>query len=209
MKTHLYILGIILTLSCTNRKEPNWTENQNNILKDSISIIQPKDKNQRKYRWDTLYISGNNDSYVIGDSITKQINYIAIKFEPHILFTDFPVDSVYNNQEITIDWTSNKDAKRFKTRITETCNNEGVNFAGHYCFVFWGCGSPCQSSVMVDALTGKIYDGLNAALGYYFKIDSRMVIVNPPDSTGYYLDCPYCKPLIYIWDEKNNRFIKR
>ena len=164
------------------------------------------EKKAEKQRWDTLYFSDNNDAFVIGDSITKQINYIAIKFEPDISLNDFPVDSIYRNRPATIDWSGNNDAKKFKTTITETYKKEGINFAGHYCFVFWGCGSPCQSSIIIDAITGKIYNGLNAALGYNFKIDSRMIIVNPTDSSGYYLDCPYCKPEIYIFDTIKNEF---
>lgn len=84
-----------------------------------------------------------------------------------------------------------------------------MNFGGHYCFVEWGCGSPCQTSALVDLKTGVVYDGVDAALGYEFRKDSRMLIVNPPDSTGFYLNCPYCEPLIYVWNEKSKKFEQR
>lgn len=199
MKSLLCIFSFFLFLSCRDN-----TENIKVIAKDSL-----KTKEKQNRRWDTLYISSYKEVYVLGDSTTKQIDYVSTKFEPHILFSDFPAHINSQRKQATINWNSNIEAKEFKTRITETYKNKGVNFAGHYCFVDWGCGSPCQSSVVIDVLTGKIYDGISASLGYDFKTDSRMIIVNPPDSTGYFLDCAYCKPIIYIWDENTKKFVER
>jgi hypothetical protein len=158
---------------------------------------------------DTLYASEDKDYFVIGNAKTKKISSISIKYKPNVLFTDFQVKPVSPKPKIKIDWSSYKDAKHFKTRISEACSKENINFAGHYCFVSWGCGSECFVSVIVDALTGKIYDGVGATSGFDFKPDSRMLVVNPPDTTGFYSDCSYCKPIIYIWDEKSKGFIER
>jgi predicted transport protein len=161
---------------------------------------------------DTLYSSENKDVYVLGDRLTKKINDVVIKFETHALFEDFQAVPVQKKvKKISVDWNSNADAKRFRTRIKETCEKENVNFAGHYCFVSWGCGSECQASVVVDALTGKVYSGPMASLGYKFKANSRMIIANPPeDPSGYYSDfSSYSKPSVLIWDEGRKQFSER
>jgi hypothetical protein len=121
-------------------------------------------------------------------------------------FEDFRVDSLFTGEKYPINYNSNPTAKRFKTRITDTYRKEGLNFGGHYCFVEWGCGSPCQASVIVDLKTGIVYDGLNAALGYEYRKESRMIIVNPKDTTGFFKLCPYCNEEIWILDEPSKKF---
>jgi hypothetical protein len=183
-----------------------------NATKDSLSIDSlkvEKVKVKKHNRWDTLYVALNKDAIVLGDSATGRIDYVLVKFQPLIYFSDFSVDSVYNGIKVPVDLKSNKIGLQFKTVITETYKYVGVNFAGHYCLVNWGCGSPCQYFIVVDVLTGKIYNGVDVALGLNYKANSRMLIVNPPDSSNYYFDCPYCKPLVYIFDDNNKKFILR
>ena len=45
----------------------------------------------------------------------------------------------------------------FRTRITEGAKS-GPNFAGHYTVVRWGCGAGAFMFVVVDSITGKIYE---------------------------------------------------
>lgn len=58
----------------------------------------------------------------------------------------------------------------FRTRIRKAAR-EGPNFAGHYTVADWGCGTACESMVVVDAETGAVYEGpfgqLPNALLYY------------------------------------------
>ncbi|MGN6215112.1 hypothetical protein [Parafilimonas sp.] len=84
-----------------------------------------------------------------------------------------------------------------------------MNFGGHYCFVWWGCGSPCKASAIIDLENGKVYDGPASALGYDFKKNSTMIMINPADSTGFYNDCAYCHPEIWLWNEKQKKFEQR
>jgi hypothetical protein len=223
MKRLLYIIGLIILFSCKPNK-PNTIIESNNVTKSDSTIKTDSIKNtsivntNNSDRMITLYVSMNKDAYVLGDSISKRINYLAIKFEPHVLFSDFKVDSIYQGVFNQIDYNSNPNGKQFKTRIKEAYSKNKVNFAGHYCFVEWGCGLPCQYSVIVDVTTGKIYNGLSSALDYEFQRDSRMIIVNPVNYSGidlyhpkpgYFLDCPYCKPEIYIWNEEKKIFEQR
>jgi hypothetical protein len=39
-------------------------------------------------------------------------------------------------------------------------------------------------------------------------LDSKMLITNPPDSSGNYDDCDYCHPSIYALDENSKTFEK-
>jgi hypothetical protein len=61
--------------------------------------------------------------------------------------------------------------------------------------------------MIIDRLTGKIYQSPTLSLGYKFKSDSRMLIVNPPNEMGFYDDCSNSKPIIYAFDENNKTFL--
>jgi hypothetical protein len=38
-----------------------------------------------------------------------------------------------------------------------------VEFAGHYTIPRWGCGTDCNGFVIVDSISGRIYDGFGVA----------------------------------------------
>lgn len=65
----------------------------------------------------------------------------------------------------------------FITRIKEGCK-DGINFAGHYTLIYWGCGTACQYGVIVDRKTGIIYDGYTSSLGPEFKKESSYILFN-------------------------------
>jgi hypothetical protein len=44
----------------------------------------------------------------------------------------------------------------FRSRLRED-SRAGVNFAGRYTVVFWGCGTGCAQMAVVDAGNGKVY----------------------------------------------------
>jgi hypothetical protein len=106
-------------------------------------------------------------------------------------------------------------AEMFRTIIRDTYYSKeymniwhgatGLNFAGHYCFVYWGCGSPCQSSAVVDLKTGIVYPGVDASLGYDFERNSRLVIVNPGKTIE---DCVYCRSEYWQWNDAEKKFIQ-
>ncbi len=51
---------------------------------------------------------------------------------------------------------NNPRSRTFKTRLREGAK-DGVNFAGHYTVVQWGCGAGCLDAAIVDAKTGGVY----------------------------------------------------
>jgi hypothetical protein len=86
---------------------------------------------------------------------------------------------------------------------------QGVNFAGHYALVQWGCGTGCAMFTVVDAKTGKVYDPSANAIAddasyefpddhLQFKANSTLLIVaGCPDDK----DCG-----IYYYEFSKDRF---
>lgn len=205
MKTTIAILTI-LTLSCKDNRKSVSTENQQIIEPDSLNNTQTK---KARSTIDIIFETENLKLY--GDTTIdkKKISYPSIKFEPYIGFDDFKVKAIDHKKYTDLDLKSNKRANNFRTRLREGFKADTANFAGHYTFVYFGCGSPCQASLVIDRKTGKVYDSPSASLGYDFRVDSKMLIVNPPDTSGFYDYCSYCKPIIYIFDEQTKTFNER
>jgi hypothetical protein len=125
------------------------------------------------------------------------------------IFQTYKVNEIYCGKKHTVNFESNRTARVYRTVILENYRLSGVNFAGHYFFVYWGCGSPCAGSAIVDVITGKVYDGPDSAFGYKFEKDSRLVIVNPRGR----LDNQKELEEVYqeekwVWAEKSNVFVK-
>ncbi|HST51462.1 MAG TPA: hypothetical protein VLJ61_05570 [Pyrinomonadaceae bacterium] len=80
-------------------------------------------------------------------------------------------------------------ARTFRTRLHEG-SKEGVNFAGHYTVVEWGCGAGCLDVAVVDAKTGAVYFpkelsgfgvwywGTDDYDALQFKPDSRLIVLS-------------------------------
>ena len=175
---------------------------------DSLSNDTPLNKKSNP-PIEIIYQSNNVRIY--GDtSVDKEkISHASLKFEPFISFDDFKISTVDNKSKAELNLNSHSKAKMFRTRLNEEYSTESPNFGGHYTFVSFGCGTACQNSLLIDRQTGIIYDSPAASLGYEFRADSRMLLVNPPDTSGYYDDCNYCKPTIFILDERTKIFSEK
>jgi len=75
-------------------------------------------------------------------------------------FEDFAVKEIYTGKPAAPDL--NREWRTFRTMIREGAKAR-VEFAGHYTVPRWGCGSGCSTLVVVDSITGTIYDGFNVA----------------------------------------------
>lgn len=71
------------------------------------------------------------------------------------IFTQYPA-AVEKARAKDIDFRHSPGAGSFRTRLREGLA-EGVNFAGHYIVVGWGCGTGCISGAIVDARNGRAY----------------------------------------------------
>jgi len=126
-------------------------------------------------------------------------------------FKKYEVKSIYLEKMARIDFKSNPIARLYRTRISKNYKQNGVNFAGHYSFVFWGCGSPCTGCVIVDLKTGKVYSGPDSGFGYKFTKNSRLLIVNPKDTVSNSGQNPWdevYKTERWFWNERSKKFIK-
>jgi len=120
---------------------------------------------------------------------------------------------IYKGPLAKLVFAHNPVGKMYRTIITDTYyykpymvkgrKRTGMNFAGHYCFVWWGCGSNCQNSAIVDTKTGIIYPGVTAALGYKFERDSRLLVINPGSTAN---DCAFCEQQFWVWEEHTKSF---
>ena len=98
---------------------------------------------------------------------------------------DFAAYPIAKNLEFTgtpapVDLESYKDAETYKTKLTEGAQ-KGPNYAGHLTIVGFGCGTQCQDNWLIDAKTGKILDRFSSMIGIKYKLDSTLLIINPPD----------------------------
>lgn len=140
------------------------------------------------------------------EKVTQKSDTLLMKFTPNFYFNDFKAE-IDTKKFATLDLESNRLGKKFRSVIIKEYQNSKNLFAGHYSFISWGCGSACQMSAIVDQHNGKIYEAPNASLGYEFKADSKMLIINPPNSSGYFEKCSYCTPEIYVLNEENKKFV--
>ena len=145
-------------------------------------------------------LAGYRDDVIIGENTDYDSLELYRKYHPNSSFEDYPAD-LYSGTLAEPDFSTDPNARDFKTRILEECAG-GANFAGHYTLVIWGCGSPCQSGVLVDRKTGRIHGGYGTALSAAFRKDSRMIIRNVEaidTTTNLIRICPYCEVNHEIW----------
>lgn len=129
------------------------------------------------------------------------------KFSEPIQYDNFRVDT-FTGKRADINYSSNRTARQFRSAINWSMDKFGMNFAGHYNVARWGCGTSCINGAMTDLKTGHVYDLPPASLDYEFQTNSRLLVINPPDSSGYYDDCSYCEPELWVWNEINKKFEK-
>ena len=140
-------------------------------------------------------------SYVNKTKAVKAIQDNVKVFKLKYDFKHFSV-RVDTGKHAPINWKSNPSARHFRTVIKDGVK-QGVNFAGHYCIIEWGCGTQCQSWVIVDQLNGNIYDGIPTCRGQEYHAGSRLIILDPPEENGTYFDGICQAPTVYEW--KNNK----
>jgi len=91
-------------------------------------------------------------------------------------FENFPAEAKASGKTASdIDWSSNKDARAFKTRLRKGLK-KGPNFNGHYVVISHGCGSPCQVNWIVDVNNGKVVGAITTSLGASYNLKSGLIV---------------------------------
>ncbi|MEK6746832.1 MAG: hypothetical protein AABY33_07365 [Pseudomonadota bacterium] len=90
---------------------------------------------------------------------------------------------------------------RYRSIINDGLS-KGVNFAGHFSFITWGCGTECVEAVIVNVKTGKIYGYLNSHFGFAFKENSRLLVADVWASEDTKILYPEVERSYWLWDGK-------
>lgn len=117
------------------------------------------------------------------------------------MFSKFPIgaNDYYRGDPPTVQ-TATDEKKQLATLLNEGVKKES-DFAGHYAVVGWGCGPTCQRHAVIDKRDGRIaLFGLESTHGVSYKVNSRLLIVNPPYATIDGEPAPQ-KTEYYTWDE--------
>ncbi len=166
------------------------------------------------------FFKGNNVA-LTGDSNTLRKMKVLQYCNAEYRFYDYPAVRL-KLVPANMNAKMNDFALANKKVLAEQYKRKGVNFAGHYSFLWLGKEGAGQfESVLVDARNGNVYpappaENLGAFYmsqptgihsGYKFKRFSRMLIVNPVDSSGYY-DVRQLKNAnkIYLWNDRQRKF---
>jgi hypothetical protein len=96
-------------------------------------------------------------------------------------FEDYPVARIFKGTPAPVDLRSHPQARSFRTRLHAGAKH-GPNFAGHLTIVTWGCGTSCRQLAIVDAKTGGVTFGPLYTVEVEFRLASRLLIVNTPES---------------------------
>jgi hypothetical protein len=171
------------------------------LISQFNSLLPPRNKfnvNSNLKIFITLFLIG-----ISNFSVAQQHSFSHYKVE------------VFKGRPAKLRIKGNPLAEMYKTIITNTYYNKpvmkkrhgttGLSFAGHYCFVYWGCGSNCQHGVIVDLRTGKLYDAPTASNLFVYKPWSRLLIVNRAE---YKDNCAFCKPEYWVLNETKKSFIR-
>ena len=117
---------------------------------------------------------------------------------------NYDVGNMYRGRLAPLDEKSHSDAGTHKAALREGLK-QGVNFAGKYTVVTVSCGTNCQKHFVIDRETGKILDELQSSIGAKYSPNSRLFILNPPDSTINYQVCRNCTPEAYVFENEEFR----
>jgi hypothetical protein len=141
-------------------------------LPNEVKLISEKDTLEYK---DFYKIASYRKDVIVAKH--KDEDHLEVyRIKPELLSFEAHKAPVYKGKLASPDFSSNPEAKQFITRIKEGCK-EGVNFAGHFTLVYWGCGTACQYGVVVDRKTGKIYNKYMSSMGSKYRKDSKLIIM--------------------------------
>jgi hypothetical protein len=131
------------------------------------------------------------------------------EFHSEYSYGSFPA-KVFTGELAAPDFTDNEYAgdREFVDRITAGCEEEGVNFGGHYTIIHVGCGAMCQAIYIVDRISGKIFMSLTdgGRWGFMYRPDSNLLIANfyvfTDDNMTHYTTNWQLTPELYVWENE-------
>lgn len=95
-------------------------------------------------------------------------------------FADYPPSDAPDPLVEHVDFDSHPDAALFDQALRAAVGKP-ADFAARFRVVLVGCGTTCQAAIAVDAGTGRVVTGPTAEFGIVYQLDSRLLVVNPPE----------------------------
>ncbi|MHA6247727.1 hypothetical protein ACXYMU_07315 [Pontibacter sp. CAU 1760] len=180
-KPTLYLLAGMLTVvfgSCQQQTDEEG----------SIASTHPKLEEQLANRGIETPISDNTNPEIY--------NRYRVTMAQYQQNNQFRVSAVYSGQLASLKPSSDSHAGRYKSEIVKAME-QGINFAGKYTIATVSCGENCQEHFVINRISGKIVESIKGNTGTVYNPDSRLLILNPPDSTIDYDACKACHPQVY------------
>jgi hypothetical protein len=110
---------------------------------------------------------------------------------------------VVNIRNPRLDLKSHPIGSTFPTVLRRGVRQNGVNFAGWFALVKWGCGSNCELFAIVDLRNGRVYhdSAFVLARGAQYRADSALFVANPryPDADNFLADIPTS---YWVWQNR-------
>nr|WP_294859707.1 hypothetical protein [uncultured Fluviicola sp.] len=186
-----------------------------------LDCIYRNEKNQPiMSKGDTLF--ADSEAILLGNRRYQVTTWISVRYKSAFHFSQFKVNPVTGKKlklpdltDVKAPFCSYLNEKEWKAYVKSECLTQGVNFAGHYTIVEWGCGSMCQNMCIVNRLTGKISfpnitdTHIDGYYGVRYQRNSRMLLTNSgllEETPGYYYADWGIYPEIYEW--KNERAVR-
>jgi hypothetical protein len=98
-------------------------------------------------------------------------------------FNEYATTDTLTGPAAELDLAGDPDAEHFRTRLSSA---KEANFAGHYAFVTWGCGTACLTGTLLDLRTGRPHSIAPLDLGCGLidhNVTGRLVVWGP-DTAG-------------------------
>lgn len=89
----------------------------------------------------------------------------------------------------SVDYSLINEAAFFETRLTEM-SARPANIGGHYFLAEMGCGTMCQTALLVNLETGSAIAQTTFSLGSCYQPNSNLLILNPYISEHYDEEIP-------------------
>jgi hypothetical protein len=124
-------------------------------------------------------------------------------------FEAYPATDALTGAAVWPSVTVGPDSLRSDVALSEAVSR-GPNFAAHLAVVEWSCGSPCQQAAVIDLRTGHTAAAITTNLGTQYRLNSRLLVANPPRPDGCYdTGCAYCTaPEYYVLEADSLRRIR-
>lgn len=100
-------------------------------------------------------------------------------------FEAFVTSDTLSGTPATPDFTGDSIPPRLRELIDDAAKG-GPNFAGVFSIVTWGCGSQCQSHIVLDRRTGRMISDTLLDFSCHepeFRLNSTLVIMAPDTAT--------------------------